>query len=82
LPKDLVNKAVGILEIAIGIAVFFPQTRSYATLGLLLMMLAFLPLHIADVFKEMPAIGSHKAALVRLPLQFVFILWAWFIYRK
>jgi uncharacterized membrane protein len=82
LPKDLVNKAVGILEIAIGIAVFFPQTRLYATLGLLLMMLAFLPLHIADVFKEMPAIGSHKAALVRLPLQFVFILWAWFIYRQ
>jgi hypothetical protein len=44
-------------------------------------MLAFLPLHLMDVFKDAPAIGSHKAALVRLPLQFVFILWAWFIYR-
>jgi uncharacterized membrane protein len=46
------------------------------------MMLAFLPLHILDVFKENPAIGSHEAALVRLPLQFVLILWAWFIKKR
>jgi len=35
-----------------------------------------------DVFKENPAIGSHQLALIRLPLQFVLILWAWFIAKK
>jgi uncharacterized membrane protein len=82
LPKDLVNYASGVLEIMVGIAAMIPQYRSSGTLGILLLMLAFLPLHLIDVFKENPAIGSHQMALIRLPLQFVFILWAWFINKK
>ena len=42
-------------------------------------MLAFLPVHVWDVFRADPAIGTHGAALVRLPFQFVFILWAWLV---
>jgi uncharacterized membrane protein len=51
-------------------------------LGILAMMLVFLPLHIWDIFRENPAIGSHKVALIRLPIQFVLIAWAWFISKK
>ncbi len=80
LPNVAVNYLTGILEIAVGIGVFIPKFRSMATLGILIMMLAFLPLHIFDVFKENPAIGSHQVALIRLPVQFIFILWAWFIH--
>jgi len=46
------------------------------------MMLVFLPLHIIDIFKENPAIGSHQAAIIRLPVQFLFIAWAWYIHKK
>jgi hypothetical protein len=44
-------------------------------------MVLFLPLHIIDIFKETPAVGSHQAALIRLPFQFLFIAWAWYIKR-
>ncbi len=82
LPEVLVNYAAGILEIVLGIGACFSQSRSLATLGIFLLMLVFLPLHVIDVFKEIPAIGSHQAAMIRLPVQFVFIAWAWFIYKK
>ncbi len=82
LPNVAVNYLSGILEIICGIGVFIPKFRGWATLGILAMMLAFLPLHIIDVFREKPAIGTHQLALIRLPMQFVLIVWAWFISRK
>jgi uncharacterized membrane protein len=82
LPKEILNYLVGILEIVVGVLVFIPKYRSIGTMGILYMMVAFLPLHIADVFSEHPAVGTHQIALVRLPFQFLFILWAWFIYKK
>lgn len=81
-PRDIINVVVGIAEIIVGIGAFIPQYRSIATLGILVMMLVFLPLHIIDVFRENPAVGTHKIALIRLPFQFLFILWAWFIWKK
>ena len=82
LPKQLINVLTGMIEVFLGIGVFIPQYRSWATLGILLLMIAFLPLHMMDVFKENPAIGSHKLALIRLPLQFVLIWWALYIHKK
>ena len=82
LPKEAVNYLAGIAEIVVGVCAFIPKFRSWGTLGILILMVLFLPLHIMDVFKESPAIGTHKAALIRLPFQFLFIAWAWFINRK
>ena len=82
LPKTALNYLVGIAEIAVGIGVFIPPFRARATLGILIMMIGFLPLHIMDVFKDNPAVGSHQVALIRLPVQLIFILWAWFIHEK
>jgi uncharacterized membrane protein len=82
LPKEIVNYLAGVAEIAVGLCVFIPKLRSYGTLGILILMVAFLPLHVMDVFKDSPAIGTHQAALIRLPFQFVFIAWAWFINRN
>lgn len=81
-PKDITNYFAGAVEITLALGLFIPRFRSRAALGTLLLMVAFLPLHTIDVFKENPAIGSHQLALIRLPLQFVLILWAWLIYRK
>lgn len=82
LPKDVVNYLSGLLEILVGIVVFIPRFKNISTFTILLMMVAFLPLHIIDVFKEHPAIGSHTIAIIRLPLQFLLIYWAWFICDK
>jgi uncharacterized membrane protein len=82
LPESIVNYGSGILEIILGIGVFIPAFREKATLGIFLLMIAFLPLHLMDVFSENPAIGSHDAALIRLPVQLLFILWAWWIWSR
>lgn len=81
LPESIINYAVGIIEILLGVGVFLPQTRPMATQGIFWAMVLFLPLHIIDIFKETPAVGSHNAALIRLPFQFLFIAWAWYIKR-
>jgi uncharacterized membrane protein len=82
LPKEALNYASGIAEIIVGILVFIPKYRYYGTWGILALMIAFLPLHVADVFKEQPAVGTHQIALIRLPFQFVLIAWAWFIHDR
>ncbi|AWW00119.1 DoxX family protein [Arcticibacterium luteifluviistationis] len=82
LPTDFINYGSGLLEIILGIGLVIPKFRYQAALGVLILMLVFLPLHVMDVFADTPAIGSHDAAIVRLPVQFLFILWAWFISRK
>jgi uncharacterized membrane protein len=81
-PEEIINYLVGIVEIVLGVGAFIPKFRASATLGIFLLMLAFLPLHILDVFSESPAIGSTQVALVRLPVQFVLIFWAWFIKKR
>ena len=82
LPKVLIIYLSGVVEIVLGLGVFIPRFRHLSALGILLLMLLFLPLHTVDVFRDNPAIGSHSIALIRLPIQFVLILWAWFISRK
>jgi uncharacterized membrane protein len=82
LPKEAINLLAGVAEIILGIGVFLPRFRFASAWGILLLMFIFLPLHIWDVFSDRPAIGSHDAALIRLPLQLLFILWAWYISRK
>lgn len=82
LPKLAINIAGGIIELSLGIGLFIAKYKQKAALGILVLMILFLPLHIWDVFRESPAIGSHTAALIRLPLQFVLIAWAWFISRN
>lgn len=82
LPQQFVNQATGILEILLGIGVFIPQLRQKSAFGILLLMIVLLPLHVWDVFRDNPAIGSHQTALIRLPLQFLLIFIGWFISKN
>ncbi len=79
LPQLLIVYASGVVEILLGVGVFFPKYRSLATLGIFLLMLVFLPIHVWDVFRDNPGVGSKQAAYIRLPIQFVLIYWAWYI---
>ncbi|MDP8098246.1 hypothetical protein [Pasteurella atlantica] len=79
-----------VIEIILGVllAIRFNHIRPYgktiatwSALAIFMMFWVFLPIHISDVFMENPAIGTHKLALIRVPIQFVFIGWAWVVYR-
>lgn len=71
----------GVVEIVLGLGLLLHKKYArYAALGLFLMMVLFLPIHLRDVFSATPAIGSHSAALIRLPIQFIFIVVSWIIY--
>ncbi len=82
LPRLLINYVVGVIEIAIGIGLFLTSTVKIAASSFFILMLLFLPLHIWDLFRERPAIGSKKMAIIRLPIQFVFLFIAYLIYMN
>lgn len=81
-PKDLSNYGAGVLEVLLGIGILLPATRKLSTMGILLLMIAFLPLHIRDLFLDEPIVGSQVAAIVRLAIQFLLIAWLWWMWRK
>lgn len=78
-PKLLVNYLSGVVEIVLGVGVLFVETRYWAALGILILMIIFLPLHVIDVFKQRPAIGPRWVAIIRLPIQFLLIWGAWWL---
>jgi len=67
----------GLFEVLFGVALFFKKLEVLGAWGILILMILFLPVHIWDVFSNTPAIGSHNAALIRLPIQFSLIFIAW-----
>ncbi|CAM1370220.1 Uncharacterized membrane protein [Tenacibaculum sediminilitoris] len=80
LPKLVVNYIAGFLELIIGVGLLINQTTTFAALAMFILMLVFLPIHIWDVFREKPAIGSKKIAIIRVPLQFLLLYIAYLIY--
>lgn len=67
----------GLVEIALGLLLLFRKYAKIAAVGIFLLMLLFLPVHVWDIITDTPAIGSHKAAWIRLPFQFLFLAIAW-----
>ena len=67
----------GVIEIAIGLLLLSTKYQRIGALSFMLLMLAFLPLHIWDVFVENPFTGSQNAAYIRLAMQFVLIALPW-----
>ena len=82
LPKLLVNYFTALVELIIGILIIFPNLRRLGLLLFIGLMLAFFPVHIWDVLKEIPAIGSKEAAIARLVVQFFLIGIAYFALKR
>jgi uncharacterized membrane protein len=80
LPKLLINYIFGIIEIVLGVGLFFNKTTQEAAVGIFVLMLCFLPIHIWDLTKDRPAIGSRKLAIIRIPLQFLLLYLSYLIY--
>jgi uncharacterized membrane protein len=79
--RMLIIQVSGGLELAAGIGLLIRSTRHIAAFVVLILMIGFLPLHIWDIFRERPAMGTKMGAWSRLALQFVLIAWAWFIWN-
>lgn len=69
----------GFVEIILGAALFFPETKDLAIYGLIMMLLIFLLAHFYMLSSEKAGAGIPKWALwLRIPLQFFLMWWAWF----
>lgn len=80
--KYLLNYLVGGAEIALGLGIFIPSYRRLALLGVSILMIIFLPVHIADALKDEPFIGTKTVAYVRIAIQFVLIYLPLFARKK
>jgi uncharacterized membrane protein len=80
----LLNIVAGTCELLFGLLLIFPKTRKYSCYGIMMMLMAFLPVHIAMLSGYTRA-GSMTVtpvwAWVRLLFQPLLIWWAWW-HRK
>ncbi len=87
--KHFINMLAGMFELLFGIMLMIPNLRKLAALGIVLMLIAFIPAHIYMI-QERVCMGPKPAlciplwlAWVRLiPLQFILIWWAWVYTRR
>ena len=81
----ILNTLAGICEIAFGLMLIFKPTRKIAAWGIILMLIAFLPVHIAMLGGHTDLKGTKVLpvwAWARLFLQPVLIWWAWWHTRS
>jgi uncharacterized membrane protein len=74
----------GVLEIAGGIGLLIPTTRRWAAWGLVVLLVLMWPANINQALHgiQPPGLEVPPTMLwVRLPLQLVFIAWAWWMTR-
>jgi uncharacterized membrane protein len=83
---QVLNILAGFFEIAFGVMMIFPATRPIAAWGIILMLIAFLPVHIYMIQNAPMMMGTIKVtrfiAWVRIPFQVLFILWAWWFTKR
>ncbi len=69
----------GAFEILLGIGLLFEETKNYAIYGIILMLLVFLLVHFYMLSSKKAGAGFPVWALIlRIPLQFLLIYWAWY----
>jgi uncharacterized membrane protein len=77
----LLNALAGIFEILFAILILRPKTRKVASYGIILMLIAFLPVHITMLIDAPLKLGNllvtPAIAWIRLLFQPILILWAW-----
>lgn len=77
----LLVKLGGIAEIVLGITVCIPALKAISIYGIILMLLLFLMVHIYMLTEKKASTGLPKwILLLRLPLQFGLMYWAfWYL---
>ncbi len=76
-PRALVA-LTGILEIGLGVLLFFPAWKDWGLYGIMGMLLLFLSVHTHMLKSKEDAAGIPRWILIiRLPLQFALMYWAY-----
>lgn len=83
----LINILAGCFELLFGVLLIFPKTRPFAARGIILMLIAFLPVHISMIGDAPLKLGNLTVtpfiAWIRLVvLQPLLILWAWWYAKR
>lgn len=74
--KFLVN-FTGLLEIIVGLALCFTQSKNMAVYSIIAMLVFFLPVHFHMLFGKNASMGVPNWVLIlRIPLQFGLMYWA------
>ena len=81
IPLAFANWASFVVELAIGIMLIVPRSRKWGGLAFSGLMVAFLPLHVWDMTKDVPMVGSHVVAGVRIGIQLLLIWGGWRVYQ-
>ena len=74
----------GFFEIVGGIGLLIPKLKKWAGIGLIALFIAVFPANISMAINHIPWGDTPVATWqlwLRLPLQLVFILWAWWVSR-
>lgn len=72
------NILSGLAEILLGIGLLIPHTREGSAWGIIILLIAVFPANIEQVRRKEARLGLPLwAVLLRLPLQFGLIYWAW-----
>jgi uncharacterized membrane protein len=83
--KSLLVDISGIAEMAGGLGLLHPKTRRAAGIGLVLLFLAVFPANINMAVNHLP-LGTREVPAwtlwARLPVQALFIAWAWWASRQ
>ncbi len=73
----------GVLEIVVGVMVFLPPFTALAGWGIIALLIAFMPVHIhMVVHTELYPDIKPLLLWLRLPLQGLFVLWAYWVTRQ
>jgi uncharacterized membrane protein len=84
---EWLNVISGLAEIVLGVYLLEPRTRVYAAWGIIALLIAVFPanLHVAvndiDPSTGEAGAGAGAAGWIRLPIQGLLILWAWWYTR-
>ncbi len=73
----------GLVELLLGLSILFLNHKytKFGMLGIFVLMVIYLPLHLADAMSDSPVIGSPSVAYFRLAMQFVLIWLSWNAYK-
>lgn len=72
----------GIAELLLGVGLLLPRWRVWAAWLTIAMLAVYLPIHVLDLLRDQPVVGSKTIAIVRLPIQFLLMAWVYGLVQR
>lgn len=75
----------GVIELLLGVGLYFSKTRKLSAIGIIALLIAIYPANIYMWKYNIQIDGNPTPAIfhyIRLPFQFILMYWAYYYYRK